>query len=519
MSKSLRSPLSGITRRQFLYYSALAAGATALTGCAAVQARRISPNEKMNIGAVGVGGKGSSDITCCASENIVALCDVDEKLAAAQRAKHPKANYYKDFRKMLEQEKSLDAIIVATPDHTHAIIAATAMRMGKHVYCQKPLTQTIYEARLLRKLAKEYKISTQMGNQGSAEDGLRRAVEVVRSGIIGSVGQVYVWTNRPIWPQGMDRPPGADPIPATLDWDGFIGPAQMRPYKGQWPDKVGKSGKRGGGAIYTPFVWRGWQDYGTGALGDMACHTANMPFRGLKLGYPNEVEATSSEMNKESFPLKSTIRFEFPAREGLAPCTLWWYDGGNPKPDHPYEHDGSNKPPKEVLGDVLEMMDKIPGSGCLLIGDKGTLFSPDDYGAQFFIKLKGEKEMTDGKAHPAVKAIAQTIPRNAFQGGNDERHHLEWIAACKGGPAGYSDFDIAAYLTEIILLGCVALKVGKKIEWDGPNMLAKNCPGSRGVHQAQVPQGLGALRFLVIAPAPLPQRAEISRSHRLQAEG
>ncbi len=478
MSKQHRSTLSGITRRQFLYYSTLAAGAAAFTGCCApgIQGRRVSPNEKMNIGAVGVGGKGNSDINCCASENIVALCDVDEKLAAGPRAKYPKANYYKDFRKMLEQEKSLDAIIVATPDHTHAVIAAQAIKMGKHVYCQKPLTQTIYEARLLRKLAKDHKVSTQMGNQGSAEDGLRRAVEVVQSGIIGSVGQVYVWTNRPIWPQGMDRPEGSDPVPATLDWDGFIGPAPMRPYKSKWPEGGGKGGKRGHDSVYTPFVWRGWQDYGTGALGDMACHTANMPFRGLKLGYPNQVEAKSSEMNKESFPLKSTIRFEFPARENLAPCTLWWYDGGNPKPDHPYEHDGSNKPPKEVLGDVQEMMDKIPGSGCLLIGDKGTLFSPDDYGAQFFIKLKGEKELTDGKSHEAVKAIPQTIPRNTHEGGNDQRHHLEWIAACKGGPAGYSDFEVAAYLTEIILLGCVALKVGKTIDWDGPNMLAKNCP-------------------------------------------
>jgi len=476
MSKDQTSPLAGISRRQFLYYSAVAAGATALTGCASVQPRRVSPNEKMNIGAVGIGGKGASDIRCCSGENIVALCDVDEKLAAGQRQRYPKANFYRDFRKMLEQEKSLDAVIVATPDHTHAVVAAMAMQMGKHVYCQKPLTQTIYEARLLRKLAKKYKIATQMGNQGSSEDGLRRAVEVIQAGIIGPVRQVYMWTNRPIWPQGMDRPPGADPIPETMDWDGFIGPAPMCPYKAQWPDRAGRSGRRSGGAVYTPFVWRGWQDYGTGALGDMACHTANMPFRALRLGYPTEIDATSSAMNKESFPLKSTIRFEFPARENLAPATLWWYDGGNPRPDRPFEHDGSNKPPKEVLADVQEMMDKIPGSGCLLIGDKGNLFSPDDYGAQFFLKLKGEKEMRDGKTHEAVKAIPQRIPRNTCPGGTDERQHLEWIAACKGGPPGYSDFEIAAYLTEIILLGCVALKVGKRLEWDGPNMLAKNAP-------------------------------------------
>jgi hypothetical protein len=287
---------------------------------------------------------------------------------------------------------------------------------------------------------------------------------------------VHVWTNRPIWPQGMDRPAGADPVPETLDWDGWIGPAPMRPYKGNWPDKQPGGGRRGSGAVYEPFVWRGWQDFGTGALGDMACHTANMPFRALKLGYPTEIEATSSPMNKESFPLKSTIRFEFPARDALAPVTFWWYDGGDPKPDHPYDHDGSNKPPKEVLVDVEQMMDKIPGSGCLLLGDKGTIFSPDDYGAQFFLKLKDEKELTDGKDHEAVKAIPQTIPRNAFRGTADQRQHLEWIAACKGGPAGYSDFEVAAYLTEIILLGCVALRGGRKIEWDGPNMVAVNAP-------------------------------------------
>ena len=476
MSKQPASSSPAISRRQFLYYSALAASATAITGCASLQPRRISANERLNIGAVGTGGKGSSDINCCASENIVALCDVDENAAAGARKKYPNARFYRDWRKMLEQEKSLDAVIVSTPDHTHAVIAASAIRMGKHVYCQKPLTQTIYEARLLRKLARKHKVATQMGNQGSAEDGLRRSVEIIQTGLIGPVRQVHVWSNRPVWPQGMGKPPGSDPVPESLDWDGWIGPAPMRPYVGRWPDQTSKSGRRGSGSVYQPFVWRGWQAFGTGALGDMACHTANMPFRALKLGYPTEIEAASSAMNTESYPLKSTIRFEFPGREGLPPVQFWWYDGGNPKPDKPFEHDGSNKPPKEVLADVQEMMDKIPGSGCLLIGDKGTLFSPDDYGAQFFLKLKGEKDMKDGKTHEAVKAIPQSIPRNKFQGGSDERQHLEWIAACKGGDPGYSDFEVAAYLTEIILLGCVALKVGRKIEWDGPRMLARNAP-------------------------------------------
>jgi predicted dehydrogenase len=486
MSKDSSVSRSGISRRQFLYYSALAAGATTLPVYGRLEPRRLSPNDKLNIGVVGVSGKGASDTKCCATENIIALCDVDERAAAAPRRKFPQARFYRDFRKMLEQEKSLDAVVVATPDHVHATVASMAMRMGKHVYCQKPLTQTIYEARLLRRLAGECKVATQMGNQGSAENGLRRAVEVVQAGFIGPVRQVHVWSNRPIWPQGMDRPPGEDPVPPTLDWDLWLGPAPWRPYKSALSDNPpaethtqGKKRKKPRRGVYEPFNWRGWQDFGTGALGDMACHTANMPFRALKLGYPIEVEAKCSAINKETYPLQSTIRFEFPAREGQPPVTLWWYDGGNPKPDDPYRHDGSNKPPTEVTADVVAFYDKVPHSGCLLLGDKGTIFSPDDYGAQFFIKLKDENDFTDGRSHEGVQAIPQTIPRSTYpSSSNDMRHHQEWIAACKGGKPGYSNFGIAAYLTEIILLGCVALRAGRKLEWDGPKMVASNDPAA-----------------------------------------
>src|SRR6266567_199853 len=438
--------LASMTRRQFIYYSALATSATALAGRLNARPRGVSANEKLNIAGVGVGGKGSSDLACCADENIVALCDVDEKMAKDERQKYPQAKFYKDFRKMLDQEKSLDAVIVATPDHLHATIAAAAMRMGKHVYCQKPLVQTVYEARLLRKLAKEHAVATQMGNQGSAEDGLRRAVEVVQAGLIGPVREVHVWSNRPIWPQGVDRPAGQDPVPPSLDWDLWLGPAPIRPYKAQWPEGHAPGEER---RVYHPFVWRGWQDFGTGALGDMACHTANMPFRALKLGYPTEIEAESSGINKESYPLTSKIRFQFPAREGLAPVTFMWYDG-NPRD----EQIKPNRPSEETTHDIKEMLDKVPDSGCLLIGDKGKLFSPDDYGARFLVKLNDQKEFVDGRNHDAVKAIPQTIQLNEHKGDTDLRHHLEWISACKGGRRCYSDFDIAAYLTEIILLGC-----------------------------------------------------------------
>ncbi len=475
--------LNPLNRRQFLRYSALAAGVAAFPTLAQTNPRKVSANEKLNIGQVGCGGKGSSDLRCCHEENIVALCDVSENAAANARQNFPNAKFYTDYREMLEKEKSLDAIDVATPDHMHAVIAGTAIKMGKHVYCQKPLTHDVYEARLLRDLAREHGVATQMGNQGSASDGLRRAVEVVQSGLIGQVHQAYVWTNRPIWPQGMDRPEGSDPVPAGLDWNLWLGTAPMRPFKAHWaeapasaPGKKGRGGR--GNAVYEPFVWRGWFDFGTGALGDMACHTVNWPFRALKLGYPTEIEAQCEGMTKDMYPKNSRIRFEFPAREGMPPVTLFWSDGGN-------------KPPKELTADIVALQDEVSNSGCLMIGDKGEVYSPDDgdQDLRFFVKLKDEKELKRALEHEAVKAIPQTLERNAFQGAPDQRQHSEWIAACKGGKPGYSNFDIAAYLTEIILLGCVALRVGKKLEWDGPNMKAKNAPEAAEFVRRQYRQG------------------------------
>jgi hypothetical protein len=456
-------PFSGLNRRDFLRTAAIAIGTVAATGPFLTRAQNL--NSKLNIASVGAAGKGSSDTDHCASENIVALCDTDKDHCAGQLKKYPSAKFYRDYRKMFEEMgKSIDAVTVSTPDHNHAMVAGAAMKLGKHVYCQKPLVQTVEEARLLRTLAKERKLITQMGNQGSAEDGLRRAVECIQASLIGPVREVYVWSNRPVWPQGMGRPEGSDPVPAAMDWDQWIGPAPMRPYKGN--------------RAYHDFNWRGWLDFGTGALGDMACHTANMPFRALKLGYPTEIDATSSGINTESYPLASKIRFQFPAREGLVPLTFWWFDGGKPQANNPYRHDGSNKPPKEATADVEAMRGEVPGSGCLLIGDQGKVFSPDDYGAQFFVKLKGEKEFVSAKTHPAAQAIPQTIPCNRYQGDGDLRHHLEWIGAIKENKPElcYSNFDIAAYLTEIILLGCVGLRTGKKLEWDGPKMRATNAP-------------------------------------------
>ena len=461
MNFKQKSPLTGagLSRRQFIYTTALATGGFALAGCAANSSpRKLSANDKLNIACIGASGKGASDTDCCNTDNIVALCDVDEQKCAGQRAKYPNAKFYRDWRELLDKEaKNIDAVVVSTPDHMHALVASAAIKLGKHVYCQKPLTKTVYEARYLRDLAAEYKVVTQMGNQGSAGDGLRRAVEVIQAGIIGPVRQVHVWTNRPIWPQGVERPEGSDIVPATLSWDNWLGPAPARPYKK---------------GVYHSFNWRGWYDFGTGALGDMACHTANMPFRALKLGYPTSIELLEhSELVSETYPLASKIKFVFPARGDMPAADFFWYDG-NPKNKtvKPF------RPEADLTKDIAELTGDVPIAGCLLIGDKGQLFSPDDYGARFFIKLNDEKEYVDANSREDVKAVPVTIPRNLFKGEVDLRHHQEWIAACKGGPEPYSNFGIAAYLTEIILLGCVALRTGKKLEWDGPGMIAKNAP-------------------------------------------
>ncbi|HWE87104.1 MAG TPA: Gfo/Idh/MocA family oxidoreductase [Terracidiphilus sp.] len=488
------APVLHIDRRQFIRTGSLAAGALAFGVPALLRAQNL--NSKLNIACVGIGGKGRSDTDACAGENIVALCDVDSASEAfgIQTKKYPDAKFYKDFRQMLDQMGDrIDAVTVSTPDHMHAIVASAAMKRNKAVFCQKPLTQTIYEARYLRKMAHHKKLVTQMGNQGSAADGLRRAVETIEDRLIGQVHEVHVWTNRPIWPQAMERPAGEDPIPATLDWDTWIGPAPMRPY-------VGSHNPDDSYGIYQPFNWRGWQDFGTGALGDMACHTVNMPFRALNLDYPTEIEAVPfGTMNKESYPVGSKIRFNFPARKTGIPLehpsffhhsrkieqdavTLWWYDGGQPDAKERGGHDHSNKPPAELTADIVDLLGDVPDSGCLLIGDGGTVFSPDDYGASFFIKLKGDPKYRHYLKHPALDQFPVRIPRNPYVkkggGGTGPAHAQEWLIAIKQNKPElcYSRFDIAARLAEIMLLGCVSLRAGQKIEWDGPKMVAKNCP-------------------------------------------
>jgi len=451
-----KNQANALNRRQFLARTTLAAGTAALYF--PYVGNVLGANDRINVACIGVGGKGDSDSSDAAKcgGNMVAICDVDTK-SLDKKAADPKftqAKKYQDYRKMLEEMgNDIDAVTVSTPDHNHGVAAIRAMKMGKHCFCQKPLVQTVKEARTVRSLALEKKLATQMGNQGSAGTGLRRAVEVIHSGVIGNPQELHVWTNRPIWPQGLDRPVGEDDVPSTLDWDCWLGPAKIRPYKKD---------------VYHTFAWRGWYEFGTGALGDMACHTVNMPFRALKLGYPDVVECEMmSRSYPETFPKTSRIRFEFPEREGLPPMKFWWYDG------NPADKDLKPiRPDVEAAREIITMQGKLPPAGALIIGDKGKVFSPDDYGAQFYVVLKGEEDFVSGDKHEACKNVPQTIPRSPG-------HMQEWFQMMKDfDKPAYSNFEIAGYLAEVILLGCVALRVGegRKMQWDGPGMKSRNLP-------------------------------------------
>jgi predicted dehydrogenase len=437
-------------RRQFLQRTGLAGVGFWVAGGVSLAADSKSPLERLNIACVGVGGKGNSDSEQAGGVgNIIGLCDIDDHTLGRKARSFPKAKKYNDFRKMLEElEKDVDAVTVSTPDHTHAVAAMMAMKMGKHVYCQKPLTHTVYESRQMRETARKMKVCTQMGNQGTASNGLRRAVELIRGGVIGPVREVHVWTNRPIWPQAprVTSRPKPDPVPDYVHWDAWIGPAPMRPYSNEK--------QYNGRGPYHPFNWRGRWDFGTGALGDMACHTANMPFMALKLAYPTSVKAENGAINPETYPGWARVTFQFPARGDMVPVKLVWYEG---------KDKGKRVlPPQELIGDR-----KFSDSGCLLVGDQGTLFSPNDYGERYeFLKRTGGKEEKD---------IPESLPRN---GRGDPGMKEEWARAIKENKPSIamSNFDYAAMLAETILLGNVAMRAGRELKWDGPNLKFTNYP-------------------------------------------
>jgi len=411
------------SRRRFLYSSSMAAG-TILFGAPFI-ARGQSLNEKLNIGMIGVNGKGNDNLRGLSSENIVALCDVDGNSLDKAAAQHPKARTYRDFRKLLEQ-KDLDAVVVTIPDHCHAVASSAAIKLGRHVYCEKPLTHSVYEARQLTLAARAHKVATQMGNSGHSSEALRQAVEWVQAGVVGAIREVHCWSNRPIWPQGISRPAETPPVPKHIDWDLWIGPAPMRPFH----------------PAYHPFNWRGWWDFGTGALGDMGCHIIDAAFWALDLGAPSAVEAESSGVNEETAPKWSIVRYQFPARGARPAVRLTWHDGGK-------------LPPTELT--ELPAGQKLSDNGTLFIGEKGKLL---------FERGRPLRLVSQPKDfQPPPKVISRSIG-----------HYAEWIAACKGGPPAGSNFNHAGPLTEMVLLGNVALRAGRRIEWDAEKLRVSNLP-------------------------------------------
>lgn len=435
------------SRRDFLKKSAVAAaGFTIVPSFAVGGLGHRAPSDKLNIVGIGVGGKGHPNLVGMNTENIVGLCDVDWKYATTCFKEFPKAKRYYDWRKMFdEMNGQFDAVMVATADHTHAVIAATALTLGKHVYCQKPLTHSVYESRLLTKLAAKHKVATQMGNQGNSGDGVRQVCEWIWNGEIGEVREVHAWTDRPIWPQGLQRPTEKMTPPDTLNWDLFIGPAPMRPFH----------------EIYTPWNWRGWWDFGTGAFGDMACHVLDPVYQSLKLGYPDKVNGSSTLMNTESAPQAETVVFNFPARDKMPKVEMpavkvHWYDGGI-LPNRPeLLPEGEN-----LMGDGL--------GGCIFVGSKDTLIT----GCGGFNPrlLSGRK--------PVVAETLRRIP--GAVGYVDGPHEQDWIRACKESPEnrveGTSHFGYSGPFNEMVLLGVLAIRLqslNKTLHWDAENMKFTN---------------------------------------------
>ncbi len=438
---------SNTSRRDFLKKgTAISAGVSIIPAHVVSGMGYKAPSDKLNIAGIGIGGKGHPNLKGMATENIVGLCDVDWKYADGCFKDFPNAKRFWDWRRMFdEMGSSIDGVMIATADHSHAIIAATALTMGKHVYCQKPLTHSVYESRLLTKLASKHKVATQMGNQGNSGDGVRQVCEWIWNGEIGEVKEVHAWTDRPIWPQGLQRPKGELIPPDTLNWDLFIGSAPMRPFND----------------IYTPWNWRGWWDFGTGAFGDMACHVLDPVYQSLKLGYPEKVSGSSSLVNTESAPQSETVEFNFPARtkiknQEMPAVKVFWYDGGilPRRPDLLPE--GEN-----LMADGL--------GGCIFIGSKDTMIT----GCGGF-----KARLLSGRV-PSVTPYLRRI--SGAVGYVDGPHEQDWIRACKESPEnrveGTSHFGYSGPFNEMVLLGVLAIRLqnlNKTLKWDAENMRFTN---------------------------------------------
>ena len=397
------------------------------------------PSEKVNVACIGAGGQAIPNIDALLEVpvNIVAFADVDDESASYIYGEFPDIPKYKDFRVMLDKhDKEIDAVLIAVPDHIHAVATMAAIKRGKHVYCEKPLTHSIYEARMLTEAAREHKVATQMGNQGMAFEGNRLINEWIADGCIGTVREIHAWSDRPshdgelFWEQGIERPEDTPPVPETLDWDLWLGPAPERPYH----------------PIYAPFTWRGWWDFGSGGLGDMGIHNLAPAFSALNLKAPTSVYASSTLVNSETLPLASIVHYDFPAEGDRPGIELHWYDGGL-RPPRPEELEDDRKMPAD--------------DGLIFIGDKGKLYVTG-WGGEH-PRLIPESKMKEYKRPP------KSLPRSIG-------HHKEWIEACKGGEPTRSNFDFAGPLTEAVLLGTIAVRAGEKLYWDSDNLKITNIP-------------------------------------------
>jgi predicted dehydrogenase len=448
-----------LDRRRFLQATSLAGFGIWASGRPALGLDR-SPNERLGFACIGVGGKGSSDTDHVGDlGNVVALCDIDSQRLGTKAEKFPDAKTYSDFRTLLEElAPKIDAVVVSTPDHTHAAAAVMAMRLGKPVYCQKPLAHSPYEARLMRETAAEMKVATQMGNQGTSNPAFRSGIELIRSGVVGPIREVHVWTNRPFkyWKQAPDivARPEAKPVPEHVAWDLFLGPAPERPYS----------------PAYHPHNWRGFWDFGTGAMGDMACHTANLAYMALKLGLPTRVSARSGDLNPETYPAWATITYEFPARDDLPPVKLTWYEGAR---------DGQrNLPPSDLF-----QGETPPDSGSLLVGEEGAIFSPSDYGA--------EQVLLPTRRFEGKQPAFTSERRKEGDRGADPAHKAEWVRAIREGDPkiAWSNFDYAGRLTEAMLLGNVSVRLGQPIEYDAANGRVTNCDEAARYYRPEFRKG------------------------------
>ena len=444
---------SQITRRSFLAKTTGSVAALSVVPGSVLGLRGAeSPNNKLNIAAIGLCNQGGSDLQGMTSESIVALCDVDTRYTAKRAAQFPKARQYGDFRKMFDDlDKEINAVLIATPDHWHAALALRAIKMGKHVYCEKPLAHSIYEVRALMQAARESKVTTQLGNQGHSYDSIREFREWVEDGAVGAVREVHAFC-RSVYSRVdlLEEVKHGQPVPETLDWDLWVGPAQFRPYH----------------PTYHPGKWRCWTNFGTGVIGDWTCHVVDPVFWTLDLGAPATIEALEPgnydpAKQGETFPAGNVIHYGFPAKGNRAAVTLTWYDGAQKPP----------RPPE------LEADEKLPDIGALVVGDRAKIV----YGSHGATAPQILPEPGNGK----FKRKVQRYPRSPG-------HQKEWIAACKAGRPAGSDFSYGGPLTEVALLGVIAMRFrGQKLEWDGPGMRFTNCPAANACLKPSFREGWG----------------------------